>query len=91
MLCQATGDTCLRYNPTSGEQVWDTAAWESIRSDSHQLSFRIGTDALWVQGSPARVMGDGDAIFGSGAYSELNLIGCVDRMSAYAFQQFGIK
>ncbi len=84
-------DRILRYNPTSGEQVWETAAWESIRSDSHQLSFRIGSDALWVQGSPARVMGDGDAVFGSGASSELNLIGCIDRMSAYAFQQFDIE
>ena len=84
-------DRILRYNPATGEQVWETSAWESIRSDSHQLSFRIGSDALWVQGSPARIIGDGDAVFGSGASSELNLMGCVDRMSAYAFQQFQIQ
>lgn len=83
-------DRVLRFCPRTGEQRWESAAWDSIRSDSHQLSFRIGSDALWVQGSPARIIGDGDAVFGSGASAALDVRGCVERMAQFAFEQFGL-
>ena len=35
-----------------GVQVWETVAWDSIRSDTHQLTYRITSDFVWVQGSP---------------------------------------
>ena len=84
-------DRIVRFNPRTGETVWETAAWESIRSDSHQISMRVGSDALWVQGSPARVTGDGDAVFGSGASAAFDIKGCVYRMAAYAFQRIGLE
>ncbi len=77
-----TGDRIQRYNLATGEISWEAQAWDSIRSDSHNLSFRVGADALWVQGSPARIIGDGDAVFGSGAAAALDLPGCVSRMAA---------
>ena len=74
------GDRIRRYNAETGEVVYECQAWDSIRSDSHHLSFRVGTDALWMQGSPARVIGDGDAVFGAGPARALDLVGCVERM-----------
>jgi II/X family phage/plasmid replication protein len=74
------GERIQRFDPKTGEQVWETSAWDSIRSDSHHLSYRVTSDALWMQGSPARVIGDGDAVFGAGAASALDLPGCVARM-----------
>jgi II/X family phage/plasmid replication protein len=73
----------MRYSNATGEVVWESQAWDSIRSDSHSLSFRVGSDAVWMQGSPARVIGDGCAVFGSGASSALDLVGCVDRMRQF--------
>jgi II/X family phage/plasmid replication protein len=70
--------------------VYETAAWESVRSDSHQIAFRVGSDALWIQGSPARVCGSGDAVFGEGASGNLDLIGCVRRMAAFVSQQIDV-
>lgn len=43
-------------------------------------AYRVGSDSVWMQGSPARVIGDGDALFGSGAAAALDLPGCVLRM-----------
>lgn len=63
--------------------VYETAAWESVRSDSHQIAFRVGSDAIWIQGSPARVCGTGDAVFGEGAAGALDLRGCLDRMAGF--------
>ena len=79
---RASGERVQRYNLATGDVCWDTQAWDSIRSDSHNLSFRVGSDALWMQGSPARVLGDGDAVFGTGAAVAMDLPGCVARMAA---------
>jgi len=70
--------------------VYETAAWESVRSDSHQIAFRVGSDALWIQGSPARLCGSGDAVFGEGASAALDLSGCVQRMAAFVSQKLDI-
>ena len=83
-------DRILRFNPKTGETVWETSAWDSIRSDSHQLAFKIGSDALWVQGSPARIIGDGDNVFSSGCAAALDLVACVDRMANFAFDYFNL-
>lgn len=81
--CRNFGDRVQRFCPKTGTVRWEQSAWDSIRSDSHQLSMRVGLD-LWIQGSPARVMGDGCAVFGSGASAALDLGGCVERMAALA-------
>lgn len=85
------GDRIQRFDPKTGEQRWESSCWESIRSDSHQLSMRVGSDALWVQGSPARIIGNGCAVFGSGASSALDVVGCVERMAGYAFESFHVE
>lgn len=84
------GDRIRRFDPRTGEVVYETMAWDSIRSDSHQISVRAGSDAFWIQGSPARIMGDGCAVFGSGASAALNLPGCVDAMRLYVQQMQGL-
>lgn len=83
------GDRIIRFNPATGEQRWETSAWDSIRSDTHQVVVRVGSD-LWMQGSPARVCGDGDAVFGSGPSAALDLVGCVDVMRRFLSCQLGV-
>lgn len=60
------GDRILRINPLTGDVRWAVSAWDSIRSDSHQISIRSTGSSFYIQGSPARVMGSGDTVFGSG-------------------------
>lgn len=71
--------------------VYETAAWESLRSDSHQIAFRVGSDAIWFQGSPARVCGSGDAVFGEGAAGALDITGSVLRMIAFVESLVNVK
>ncbi len=73
---QSFNDRIIRYNPVSGEHIWETAAWDSIRSDTHGISYRVTGDSLHVQGSPARCIGTGDAVIGEGASRDLDLVGC---------------
>lgn len=75
------GDRILRVTP-SGEVVYEIAAWDSIRSDSHQVVVRVGGSDVWVQGSPARCCGDGDTVFGSGPSASMDLCGSLQRMVA---------
>ncbi len=58
------GDRILRICPRTGVVKWQTSAWDSVRSDSHQIAVRCSGTALYIQGSPARVMGSGDTVFG---------------------------
>lgn len=84
------GDRIIRFCPKTGQQRFEIAAWDSIRSDSHQVIARAGCD-LWMQGSPARVMGDGCTVFGSGSSAALDLFGCVDRMRAFLAGHLGVE
>lgn len=84
------GDRMVRYCPKSGVVRYERSAWDSVRSDSHQLSVRATSD-LWVQGSPARVIGDGCTVFGSGASAALDLAGCVGRMVAFLSGMLGVE
>lgn len=77
-------DRIMRFCPRTGEIRYETCSWDTIRSDSHQLSFQVGSCDLRIQGSPARVIGDGDAVFSSGASAQLDLWGCVKAMSRTA-------
>jgi hypothetical protein len=77
------GDRIMRYCPASGAIVWESAAWDSVRSDSHQLALKASAGSLFVQGSPARVMGDGDTVFGS-AVGGRDICRCAETMIAFA-------
>lgn len=83
-------DRIMRYCPRTGEQVWETSAWDSIRSDSHQIAFRVTGDAVLIQGSPARVCGSGDSVFGEGPSASLDLVACLSRMAAFVSGQVGV-
>lgn len=87
---RALTDRVIRFDPVSGEIKWEVGAWDSIRSDSHQISFRVGSDAVWLQGSPARVCGDGDAVFGSGASAALDVPGCLKAMVDFINLRIGM-
>ena len=84
------GDRITRYCPHTGDIRHTTVAWDSIRSDSHQINVRAASD-LWIQGSPARLMGNGCTVFGSGASSALDLIGCVTRMINFVSGPSGLS
>lgn len=76
---RSLGDRVCCYCPKTGDVRYESPTWESIRSDSHQITTRFTSD-LWVQGSPARCYGDGDAVFGCGGSRALDLLACVQRM-----------
>lgn len=85
------GDRIVRYCPKSGEVHYEISAHDTIRSDSHQISYKFGgSSGLWVHGSPARVMGDGDTVFGAGASNALDLSGCVSRLLAFVADNLGV-
>lgn len=77
------GDRILRWCPATGEHRWEIAAWDSIRSDSHQLAIKAGGGSFYVQGSPARVMGSGDTVFGAGDAGR-DIVQCASMMIAFA-------
>ncbi len=83
------GDRVCCYCPKTGIVRYESHRWESVRSDSHQIAVRAGSD-LWLQGSPARIIGNGCAVFGSGPSAALDLRGCVDRMVAFVGGQLGV-
>jgi hypothetical protein len=84
------GERIVKFCPTTGAVSWEISTWDSIRSDSHQISVRVTPDCLMVKGSPARVIGDGDAAFSSGAARALDLVGCVQRMARFVGGQLGV-
>jgi II/X family phage/plasmid replication protein len=76
------GERIQRYDVATGEVRWETQAWDSMRSDSHGVAFQVGSDRLRFQGSPARAIADGNAVFGAGAAGALDVAGCVQAMGA---------
>ena len=74
-------DRILRITPRK-QILWETAAWQSIRSDTHGIVIRA-TDCITIQGSPARVMSTtGINVFGSSDIKlcARNMINYVARM-----------
>ena len=55
-------DRVMRVSP-EGEIKWAIPCRHNVRSDSHQITVRIGAE-LDIQGSPARTRGTRDNIFG---------------------------
>ncbi|HVC29069.1 MAG TPA: phage/plasmid replication protein, partial [Gammaproteobacteria bacterium] len=64
---RAAQDRITRVSP-DGEIKWETTAYDSVRSDSHQITIRLGS-RFCIQGSPARVMNKNN-VFGSGDIRE---------------------
>lgn len=87
---QSTQDRILRISG-DGEPQWEISAWDSVRSDSHQIAFQVTGSYIRLQGSPARIIGDGDNVFSSGASAALDLAGCAYRMIAFVSQHTGVS
>jgi II/X family phage/plasmid replication protein len=73
-----------------GDVRYLTKAWDSVRSDSHGVVCRVTPSSLWIQGSPARCIGDGDAVFSSGASAAEDVRGCLHRMVSFLLGQVGV-
>lgn len=84
------GERLQKFSPRTGAVSWEVSTWDSIRSDSHQVSVRVTSDRLMVKGSPARLIADGDAAFGAGASRALDLLGCVGRMASFVCDDLGV-
>jgi II/X family phage/plasmid replication protein len=91
VLALNLGDRIQRYCPKTGEVVYETFAWDSIRSDSHQLSIKASSQGVSIMGSPARLCGDGCSVFGSGASSSLDILGCLIRAASVVYHSTGIR
>ena len=65
-----------------GEVKATRCSWESIRSDTHQIAFRIGS-YLEIQGSPARVG------LRNNAFGSLDIRYCAEKMISFVLSQFG--
>lgn len=87
-VVRSLGDRVCCYCPKTGDVRYESQRWESVRSDSHQITVRSGTD-FWMQGSPSRVIGEGCAVFGAGPSAALDIIGCVERMRSFVQAQIG--
>jgi len=85
------GDRFRRYDPDTGEVRFDFGCWNQQRSDGGGLAYKVDSDRLLMNGSPARVFGDLDAVFGGGASRALDVAGCVDRMAAVLGQALGVQ
>lgn len=86
---QSTQDRIIRVGGDGAIQ-WETSAWDSVRSDSHQLAFQVTGCNIRIQGSPARILCDGDNVFSCGAAAALDLVGCHARMVAFINQHTGL-
>ena len=74
--------TICKISP-DGDIDWKSYCWESVRSDTHQVSVRVG-GYLYVQGSPARI-GLQNNVFGS-----LDITYCANKMILFAAEHLGI-
>jgi hypothetical protein len=83
LLLRSLGDRIRRFNPRTGAVTWESAAWDSIRSDTHGVTFRVGSDALWIQGSPARIEGNGCNVFGGEISQSLDIEWCANAMTDF--------
>lgn len=84
------GDRIMRYCPRTGAVQWETTAWDSVRSDSHQIAFKVGGDAVFIQGSPARVCGSGDTVFGEGPSRAMDIQECIRIMARHVTSVVGV-
>lgn len=80
---QSLNSMIFKVNAQSGEVDWQTYAWESVRSDTHQVCFRVGGE-FHIQGSPARVG------LPNNAFGALDIRYCATKMIAFARDYLGV-
>ncbi len=88
-LLAGHGDRVCRVCARTGDVRWTVAAWDSVRSDSHQVAVQATEHFLRIQGSPGRVVGHGDAVFGFGSATR-DVSHCADQMIAFVVRILGL-
>lgn len=81
---QSMNSMIFKVNALTGDVDWQTYAWDSVQSDSHQVCFRVGGE-FHVQGSPARIG------LPNNAFGSLDIRYCATKMIRFAEQQLGIQ
>ena len=76
LLLEKESGKIMMISP-DGMVEWERCAWESIRSDTHQICLRINS-RLEIQGSPARVG------FRNNAFGSLDIHYCAEKMITFA-------
>lgn len=85
MALESKQDTVLCVSP-DGEVIWSRPAHNIMRSDTHQITFRL-VETLDIMGSPAHFMGEGhDNVFGS-----LDIRECFYTMVSFVSDHIGYK
>lgn len=87
---QSAQDHILKVD-ADGVLVWEISSWDSVRSDSHQLAVQVTAHAIRIQGSPARVIGDGDNVFSAGAAAAMDICACAVRMITHVCNVTGME
>ena len=83
LLLEKESGKIMKISP-DGVVEWERCAWESIRSDTHQICLRINS-RLEIQGSPARVG------FGNNAFGSLDIHYCAEKMITFALLNQGFS
>jgi II/X family phage/plasmid replication protein len=73
----------FKINALTGDLEWETYCYESVKSDTHQICFRVGSD-FSIQGSPARI-GNPNNAFGA-----LDIVYCANKMILFAADQLNL-
>lgn len=81
---QSLNSRLFKVSASTGQIEWESYAWESVRSDTHQLCFRVGTE-FYIQGSPAR-LGLTNNVFGA-----LCIKYCARKMISFAASFLGLS
>lgn len=73
-----------RISYTTGEIEWETYAWDTVKSDTHQVCARVGDEYFHIQGSPARVG------LPNNAFGALDIHYCAQKMIRFVRDTLGI-
>lgn len=74
---QSLNSMIFKVNAQTGDIDWQAYAWESVRSDTHQVCFKVGCE-LHIQGSPARIG------LPNNAFGSLDIQYCANKMIRFA-------
>lgn len=77
-------DRIYKVSAQTGEVEWETGSWNNIRSDTHQLCFRMGS-VFRIQGSPARIG------LPNNAFGALDIRYCATKMINFACQDLELS
>ncbi len=78
---QALSSKLFKVNALTGDVDWETYCFETVRTDTHQVCFKVGSE-LCIQGSPARIG------LRNNAFGSADIRYCARKMIAFASLHF---